>query len=433
MPRLILSGTRWWLLPYPRYRAARSASMLGSAVSGIAYSLLVLRMGGSATAVGTLLSAWMLTSLACQLPAGLLADLLDRRWLMISADAIRLAVMGSIPVAFALGHLTYAQLLATMVIEAVANAAFAPAATAFLRELVPADRLPRALAQASGFSAAASLLGPPLGGLLYGVAPMLPFIADAASFGLSGALVFSVRARPDRTGDSPASEPRAQPGLVTGPPAGAGQDRRVTAGFRWLLRRPPVMRVLIFAAILNMVAPATLVAVVVVLNRRGVSAEGIGAVLACLGGGGVVGAMLSGRLVRRLAPARLCLIVGCAWTIGLGTFAIAASPWVLGPALVLMMLLSPALGVMLGTITASAAPRHLLGRVSTAEQLLSQSLGAVGPILGGLLLSRAGPTGLWLLLSALCLVSTLSTVGPAVFAPKTPQASPARADAATPS
>lgn len=405
--------------------------MLGSSVSAMAFPLLVLHMGGSAAAVGTLTTCWMITSMACQLPGGHLADLLDRRWLMIGADAIRVAIMGAIPLAAALGHLTYVQLLATMVAEAVANAAFAPAATAFLRELVPPDRLPRALGQASGFSAAANLLGPPLGGLLFGVAPMLPFVADATSYGVSGALLFTVRARP-RKGNPQPSGPKVQPGLPT-TTAETVADRRATAGFRWLLGRPAVMRMITFAAILNMVVPATLVAVVVLMHQRGVPAEAIGVVMACLGGGGVVGALLASRVMKWLDPAQLCLAGGGAWTIGFAVFALVTSPWVFGPALVLMMMLSPALGVMLGTITVSAAPPRLQGRVSTAAELMTQGLAALGPVLGGLLLGELGSTGLWLLLGALCLISTVSTVGPMVFAPKAPQGSGTPADASTPS
>lgn len=415
------SRTRWLLQPYPRYRAARSVSVLGSMMSAIAYSLLVLQMGGGAAEVGALSSCWMVTSLACRLPGGYLADLLDRRWIMITADAIRLAIVGAIPLTAALGHLTYAQLLVSAVLESAADAAFDPSAQAFLRDLVPRDRLPRALGQAAGFAAAADLFGPPLGGLCYGIAPMLPFAADAVSFGLSGVLLLSVRAAP-QAGDGDPAAP-----ATTGDP-----DRRVSAGFRWLVRRPLVMRVLIFSAFLNMVVPATIVVVVVLLHQRGMSAGAIGAVMACPGVGGVVGSLLSGRIIKVLSPARLYLCMGGAWAIGMAVFALTTSPWVFGPALLLMMLLSPAGGVTLGTITVSAAPPDLIGRVSTAEGLLSQSLASVGPLLGGLLLGALGATTLWLLLSGLCLLGSLATVGPMALAARTAPAADTSADAGEP-
>jgi predicted MFS family arabinose efflux permease len=411
---------------YLRYRAARTVSVLGSQLSGIAYPLLVLHLGGSAVEAGAVSSCWLVSRAVCRLPAGQLADRLNRRWLMIGTDVIRLIAVGTIPLAAAWNDLTYPQLVIVAILEGAATSAFEPASSALVRDLVPAAELSRALGQGQGLTAAASLAGPALGGLSYGLNPVLPFIADASSYGLSAVLLLAVRvpwsrlaapaadateiSGPGRSGPDRSSPDRS--GSVGSADAGREADQRVTAGLRWLWSKPAVMRVLAFAAVINLVATATQVAVIVILRQRGTSADVIGVVMACLGGGAIVGALLSRHIMEWLDPPRLCLAIGAAWIAGFSTFALVSSPWVFGPLLAIMFLLAPPAGVMLGTITLGQAPRNMLGRVTTAEQTVTNSLVIAGPALAGLLLEALGVSSLWLILGACCLLVTAASIGP---------------------
>ena len=254
------SARLWRNRRYLRYRAARVVSLLGSALSGIAYPLLVLHLHGTAVEAGGVTTCWLTAKAVCRLPGGHLADRVDRRTLMIIMDVVRLAVVGSIPITVSLGVIVYAQIIAVAVIEGATAAAFGPASTALLRDLVPAERLSRALGHSQGIYGATALLGPTLGGLCYGLNPLLPFILDAASYGVSAILLV----------DSPAVRlPRRSPGDTDR----SATDRRATAGLRWLWRHPTVLRVAIFGGVANLTAAAMPLALVVVLRERGTSSE----------------------------------------------------------------------------------------------------------------------------------------------------------------
>ncbi len=401
---------------YLRFRAARSVSVLGSQMSGVAYPLLVLHLGGSAVQAGAISSCWLVSRAAARLHAGQLADRLDRRWLMIGADVVRLMAVGTIPLAAASGHLSYPQLVLVAVVEGAATAAFDPAAMAVIRDLVPPAGLSRALSQGQGVAAAASLIGPALGGLSYGLNPVLPFLADASSYGMSAALLLAVRVRPRTQAGLGAASAASQPGSGGKAAVTAGQDadQRLTAGLRWLWSKPAIMRVLFFAAVINLVAAAVQVAVVVVLRERGTAPDVIGAVMAGLGAGALAGALLSRRIMERLDPPRLCLVVGAVWVAGFTAFALVSSPWVFGPVLAVMFSLAPAAGITLSTITLGQAPRDMIGRIATAEQLVTTSLVTAGPILAGLLLQALGVSRMWLLLGACCLLAAVTAVLPLI-------------------
>lgn len=389
---------------YLLYRVSRVTSVLGSRISGIAYPLLVLSFGGSLVQAGALGSVQLITSTVLKVPGGHLADRYDRRTLMIIMDAVRMLAAGSVPLAALLHGLSYPQLLGVVVIEGAGSAMFGPAAVVYLREIVPKQHLTRALSQTQATSGAMSLIGPTLGGLLFGVDRLLPFTVDFCSYVLSAALLFGVVA----------SKPK---------PAGQASDRRVTAGVRWLWRQPSLMRVVFFASTINLVSSALTVAVILSLRRHGTPPAAIGVIMACVGIGGICGSMLAPRLVP-VGAARLYLAVGATWTAGLALFAAAFSPFVIGPVLAIMFALSPAAGIMLSRVTLDQAPPDLLGRVSTAEQTVSLSLATTGPVLAGSLLEGLGRPATWLILAGICLIGTIVTIAPLILRGRSPQVRP---------
>jgi len=93
--------------------AGQSVSELGSAVTVLALPLTaVVVLGASTFAVGLLAAATTVPFLIIALPAGLAVDRMAKRGLMIGCDAARMLIIGSVPVAAALGVLTIGQLFA---------------------------------------------------------------------------------------------------------------------------------------------------------------------------------------------------------------------------------------------------------------------------------------------------------------------------------
>jgi MFS family permease len=371
---------------YLRYRSARAVSMLGSQFSWITYPLLVLSLGGTASQAGAVASCSLVTRAVFRLPGGYIADRFDRRSLMLGSDAVCFVAVGTIPLAAACHVLAYPQLLVVATAEGVAIAIFGPSATGILRDLVPAEQLRPALRQSQSFNAVITLIGPVLGAVLYGLDRMLPFILDALSYGVSATLLLGL--------------------AVARRPAQRDAGSGITAGLRWLWRRPGVMRVLIFVGTTNLVGSAIAVTVVVGLHDRGVAPTAIGVVIAGAGAGSVLGSVFAARIEERLGPTWLCLVMGMLWSAGLASIAVEPSGWVIGPVLLLLFLCVPAAGVTLSTIALGDAPHHLLGRVSTAEQVVTSTPGTAGPLLAGACLQSIGVVSTWLILAFLCVLAT---------------------------
>ena len=380
---------------YQRYSAARAVSILGSYLSFLAFPLLVLSLHGSAAQAGLIASCTLLARTLCQLPAGQVADHVDRRRLLLGCDLVCLAAMGGVALMVIVHTAYFPLLLLAAVVCTVSDTFFSPAASVMVRDLVSENQLTEALGRSQTTSSAASLIGPLLGGWLFTVGPVVPFACDAVSYGLSAVLILGVTRRSAEVA------------------AGGPADRRLTAGLRWLARQPMLQRVLLFAAVINMVGAATDVAIVVSLRDHGTSGTVIGAVMAGAGVGGLAGAAVSSRLVRLLGPARLLVVIGACWTGGSVVFAVfPESAWVAGTVLVLLLALSPAAVVVIGQALLGGVPKELIGRVSAAASLMMAGLSALGPFLAGAGFELVGQAPTWLLLALFMGLVTLVTGPP---------------------
>ncbi|MEV6021234.1 MFS transporter [Streptomyces sp. NPDC051997] len=374
---------------FRRYWLGSTLSTLGSQLSLLAFPLLVLSIGGSAAQAGTVATCSLVTRTLLRLPAGQLADRFDRRMIMVGTDLVRLVALASIPLVSALGDLGQAHLLGVAVVEGAATALFAPAATIAVRDVVPEKDLTDALSRSQAAMATSSLIGPFLGGWLYTLDPILPFAADALSYGVSAVLLLRITTRPRRQA------------------AGAERDNRLTAGLRWLTHQRPLLAALLFAAGINVVSAAAQTTMVVSLRESGTGGTTIGAVMACAGIGGMLGAAAAPRLIKRVPAARLFLLIGAVWAIGLAAFSATTQPWSIGPVLVVVVFFSPPAGIVVGRAMLVLAPRDLLGRVSTATGLVMAGLASLGPVLAGSFVDSVGAAHTWLALAGTAAVVTV--------------------------
>ncbi|NEB29060.1 MFS transporter [Streptomyces sp. SID14446] len=374
---------------FRRFWLSSTLSTLGSQLSLLAFPLLVLSIGGSAAQAGTVATCSLVTRTLLRLPAGHLADRFDRRMIMVGTDLVRLVALASIPLVSALGDLGQAHLLGVAVVEGAATALFAPAATIAVRDVVPEKDLTDALSRSQAAMASSSLIGPFLGGWLFTLDPILPFAADALSYGVSAVLLLRIASRPARQ------------------VAGAERDNRLTAGLRWLTHQRALLAALLFAAGINVVSAAAQTAMVVSLRQSGAGGTAIGAVMGCAGVGAMLGAASAPWLIKRIPAARLFLLIGAVWAVGLAVFSGTTQPWTIGPVLVVVVFFSPPAGIVVGRAMLVLAPRDLLGRVSTATGLLMAGLASLGPLLAGSFVDSLGSSHTWLALAGTAAVVTV--------------------------
>ena len=379
-----------------RYWSAGAVSELGTALSLIAFPLLVLALGDNLAQAGAVATCSLVTRLVLRLPGGLLADRWNRRTLMLAGDAIRMLALASIPVASGLGHLTYPQLLVVAIVEGAATALlFAPASGIAFRDVVAKEHLAEAMSRTQATEGVIAMAGPALGGAFFAVDKILPFTLDSISYAVSAALLLSLRTKPPVSTAKPAADTRGW-----------------SAGLRWMRRQPALLRALFFGTVVNVAGTAAEVGVVISLRSAGSGATVIGVVMACAGVGAVIGALLAPRIIGRIRPGASFAVAGVIWTAGLAAIAATRAPWVVGLALVVMIGITPVGNIALGSALVGGTPRELLGRVNTAAGTLTGGVASFGPLMAGLLLQAFSPLTAWLVLAVLCGLGTAVFAGP---------------------
>jgi predicted MFS family arabinose efflux permease len=370
----------------------QALSSLGSQVSLISYPLLVLALTGSPARAGVVGFARTLPVALLALPAGALADRVDRKRLMVGCDGVRAAALAALAIGIAAGAVPFALVVIVALIDGAGFIVTYVSERGAVRQLVAPDQLREAIARNESRTFGAMLAGPPLGGVLFGLARTLPFACDALSSLISASSKALIR--------SPFQEVRGDQ-----TPSAAWQ------GLVWVWQRPFFRLCSLLFACSNPIFSGLYLLVVVLARRGGASAPLVGAMLGIAAGGGLLGALLAPRLQRRLSA----------------RFVLAAENWAIALAVPLLLLTRQA--VLLGLIVAAAelitpvtnsivvgyrvalAPDALQGRVQAASTLISFSAGWVGPLLVGVLLSGVGATATILVLTcwALALAIGAST------------------------
>jgi MFS family permease len=268
-------------------------------------AILVLHAGP--TAVGLLAAAGLAVGAVVAVPLGPWVEVRRKRPVMVAMDLTRFAALISVPAAFALGRLSFAQLLVVAVVVGAADIAFKAATGACLKALVPPEHLLAANGRLESTTWTATLLGPPLGGAAIGLfGPVATVLANAISYLLSAAGIRAIGG----------SEPR--PARRAGARLRAGD---LLAGWRYILANP-ALRALFFNTVLVnglIMATAPLVAVLM-LGRLGFEPWQYGLAFGLPCAGGLLGSRLARPLAARFGRHEVMLAAGtlrACWSLGL--------------------------------------------------------------------------------------------------------------------
>jgi MFS family permease len=392
-PRLKLPPL-WRNRDYMLLWSGQVVSTVGSSASGIVFPLLMLAITNSPAAAGLAGALFMLPYLLFSLPAGALVDRWDRKRVMIICDALRALNFATIPVAMLFFEITVWQLYINAFIEGTFFVFFSISEVAALPRVVSKAQLPDAAAQNQATFAVAGIIGPSVGTFLYqGVSRMAPFIFDAVSYAISVVSLTFIRTDFQRERTSNGEK---------------NLRREIAEGVRWLWAEPLVRFIAFLGSGMNLLlAPQALILILLAKNL-GASDAAIGTLFSAGSIGGIAGAVVASRILKRFALGRV--ITGVLWLTALAypLYALAPNIYVLGLISAAIFSLLPILNVASMSYRAALVPDELQGRVSSVFRLVAWSSQPVGALLGGLLLERTGViTTLviscvgWLLLAAL--------------------------------
>jgi MFS family permease len=163
--------------------------MLGVAVGWQVYSLT-----GRAFDLGLVGLAQFVPMVALTLFVGQAADRYDRRLIVGLCQVVEAGAAAALAIGTATGTLTVPRMLAVIAVLGAARAFENPTMTALLPGLVPRQMISRGSAWSASATQTAQIVGPAVGGLLYGVTPAAPYAAGAVMFFAGGCLIASIPA-----------------------------------------------------------------------------------------------------------------------------------------------------------------------------------------------------------------------------------------------
>ncbi len=189
------ASTLWRNQAFVRVWSAATISIFGSLVTRIALPLAaILVLGSGAIEVAILRSMELIATLAFGLVAGAWVDRLRRRPVLIWADLGRAALLGSIPIAFALGVLTFGQLLLVSGLAAVLTTFFDSADNAYLPTIVEREQLVEANGALAASGSAAEFTAFGISGfLVQTLTAPIAIALDAVSYLVSAILLATIR------------------------------------------------------------------------------------------------------------------------------------------------------------------------------------------------------------------------------------------------
>ncbi len=370
------------LLKNARFRRlwiGQGLSFVGDAVSMVALVLLVVEVSGSASAVGGVLVARLLPTLASPF-VGVLADRLDRRAVLVAADLLRAALVFALifardlPIIYALVFLL-----------GVAQTVFNPTVRAAFPGVVGGGDLTRANALISGTFSFSVMAGPALGGVLVAsVGLEVAFVLDAVTFLASAALLSTIRLpAPGRDG------------------AEEGFFEELRAGFGYLARARVPLAIVAGAFLATLTANATVPAeAFLAKDTFGAGDVGYGLIASLWGGGMILGSALAAVLGGRTNLVSL-------YFVSIFATALAFVGVGLSPTFVLALLAVAVAGAANGvdnvatdTVLQKRVPEALLGRVFAARFMTFSVGEALAYPIGGLVVDAAGPRPTYLLAGA---------------------------------
>lgn len=277
--------------------AGQSVSAAGSQVSQFTFPLLVLFLTGSPGWAGLASALVALPFFFLCLPAGVLVDRWDRRRVMILCDLGRALCLGSIPAALFLGRLTLIQVCACALVEGTLFSFFDIAVSSSIPSVVNTQQIGWAAAQESQMRQGAFIVGPLLGGILFGIGRSLPTLTDALSY-LVSILTLAFIRKPFQ---------RERSGEVS-----AGLWVQVLQGMRWLWGQRLIRFFALLACVGNMFDNSLWLIFVVVAVHLRTPAWAIGTGFGAVSVAGFLASIVAMFFLRRF-PLRSIVLIS-QWT-----------------------------------------------------------------------------------------------------------------------
>jgi len=376
------------------------ASMIGSRITTIAYPMLTLRLTGSTADAAWMAAAAYVPGLLVYLPAGALVDRWQPMRVLLVSESGRGVAAASATAALVLHRAAFSLLIVAVVIEETLEIFSTLAERKLTAQIVPAEETRSAQAKLEARAHLAVLAGRPLGGLLFACMPVLPFVTDSFSFVISITLFAAIsghaghfihrlvklRARPQimesAAGDAhrTADDIKSRPGELW---------TEVGNCLKWIYDDSFTRVTMPLSAGITLICQAVIMILLVYAHRQHLSLVITGLALAFSGIGGTLGSIVASRCTASADCSLILIRIS-------GGIAAAAFLLVFDRSVAFFLAITlgflaftGALGnVELDTHIKNTAEPSMLARLTSVGSLTSFGASALGPVLGGALISR---------------------------------------------
>jgi MFS family permease len=375
-PAARAKGGLWRHRDFMLLWGGQTVSEMGSAVTQLALPLTaVVLLKASTFEVGLLTSAATAAFALIALPAGAIVDRRTKRGIMLACDAARTLIIGSVPLAWALGILTLGQLYVVAVTAGVATVFFDVSYQSYLPVLLRQEHLMDGNGKLGATQAFAQFAGPGLGGGLVAAAGAAgAMTADAVSYVVSVASLLVIRTREEPA--APAAGPR-------------NLRAEIAEGLKFVVGHPVLRKIVACTGTSNLFGAMVMAVEIIFLVRvLHVRPAFTGVLFAISALGGVLGGILSGRLARRIGSARIIWFSILVFGLPAPLAALAEPGW-----LVALFPLGSAAYMFSGVVynvaqvsyRQAVCPPRLMGRMNAAVRWIVWGTLPLGGVIGGAL------------------------------------------------
>lgn len=373
----------WQQKDFLKLWGAQTTSVFGTHLASLAYSLTaIVTLQATPFEIGLLNAIGAGSAALVGLFAGVMADRIRRRPLLIGADLGRAVLSATIPLAFVLGVLHIGQLYVVRFLFGALAILSEVAYMAFLPSLVGREQLVEGNSKFSATESLASMAGPSLSGVLVqALTAPIAVLVDAVSFVFSAAFIWLIRT----------AEPEPPP-----------SDKRrsvwaeIAEGLRVVFSNP-VLRALSQGIALHFLFILIILTIFVLYAVRelGIGPIWLGIILAALGPGSLSGALVAGRAAKRFGPGRTMIAATLLNALAVmliplagGSFAITVTG--LMAAHFLLAFGIQIHGINLMSLRQAITPHRLQGRMNASFRFINVCAMMIGSLLAGVMAEMIG-------------------------------------------
>ncbi|AZI57087.1 MFS transporter [Nakamurella antarctica] len=352
-----------------------AVSEFGTAMGAITVILIAFKYSTSAIITGLIDAVEMLALFLIGVPAGWVADHYSKRIIMKISACGGLISYGLLAWLVFAGRFNFVLLFVFILCVSTASCLYRACGRAALRSIVQSEDIGVATSIVQARAAICSVLGPPIGGLLFATFDWLPLAINSITF-LAPILAILLIRRSLADNTCKRTDATFKSSMLI--------------GMAFIAHHRVLRSLTAIGAIASFASAGYVITLVISMQQRHFSATLTGAVQSACAIGLILGALFSQAVAARISLRKTAVLALSLAAFGFATAALAETALIILPALAAGCILVVPLLSAIATYETMTVPITIQGRVTTADEVLTDGLNPLAPLIGTILLTTAG-------------------------------------------